>query len=148
MARSHPGKIDISIADVQSLAEQTADFRLDVISLSFLLKKAYGLNVLPDGRIVVGQLMTVSDRFAAVLQAAGRPMHLKEIADVYQSQDAGDIFFEPIGDDTEPTNTTDPLSQRSLIEHSVEGALTRHKEILRCGRGTFVHVTALPFSQE
>jgi len=34
------------------------------------------------------------------------------------------------------------------MEHSVEGALIRHKDVLRCGRGTFVHVTALPFSQE
>ena len=45
------GKIDISIADVQSLTEQITDFRLDLASLSLLLKKTYGLNVLPDGRI-------------------------------------------------------------------------------------------------
>jgi hypothetical protein len=142
------GKIDISIADVQGLAEQTADFRLDVISLSRLLATIWGLKVSANGRVAVGQLLTVSDRFAAVLQAARRPMHLKEIADVYRSQESGDISFELVEEVVEPTVETDPSSRRSLTEHSVEEALSRHKDVLRCGRGTFVHVTALPFSQE
>src|SRR5262249_32660300 len=77
------GEIDISIADVQGLAEQTADFHLDVTSLSRLLATVWGLKVSANGRVAVGQLLTVSDRCAAVLQAARRPMHLKEIADVY-----------------------------------------------------------------
>ena len=142
------GEIDISIADVQGLAEQTADFRLDVISLSRLLATVWGLKVSANGRVAVGQLLTVSDRFAAVLQATRRPMHLKEIADVYRSQESGDISFELVEEVVESTVETDPSSRRSLTEHSVEGALIRHKDVLRCGRGTFVHVTSLPFSQE
>ena len=142
------GTIDISIADVQDLAVLTTDFRLDVTSLSRLLTTVWGLEVQDDERVAVGQLMTVSDRLAAVLQSAGRPMHLKEIADVYRSQDSGDISAESFIEDDEPTVEIDPSSRRSLIEHSVEGALSRHKDVLRCGRGTFVHITALPFSQE
>jgi len=142
------GKIDISIADMQDLAAQNAGFRLDVTSLSRLLATVWGLKAPADGRVAVGQLMTASDRFAAVLQSAGRPMHLKEIADVYRSQDSGDISAESFIEDDEPTVEIDPSSRRSLIEHSVEGALSRHKDVLRCGRGTFVHITALPFSQE
>ena len=142
------GKIDISIADVQDLAVLTTDFRLDVASLSCLLTMVWGLEVQADERVAVGHLMTVSDRFAAILQSAGRPMHLKEFADVYRSQDSCDAPSEPVIEDAELTVEIDLSSRRSLIEHSVEGALIRHKDVLRCGRGTFVHVTALPFSQE
>ena len=46
-------------------------------------------------------------------------MHFKEIADVYRSQESGDISFELVEEAVEPTAETDPSSRRS-----VNGALS------------------------
>ena len=83
------GKLSISIADVQDLAERNTWLRLDIASLSRLLAVVWKLEVSDNGHVKVGQLIRVGDRLAVILRDAARPMHFKEVADICLSQGVG-----------------------------------------------------------
>jgi len=139
------GKINIPIADVQDLAERNIGIRLDIASLSRLLAVAWKLEVSDGGHVTIGQLMRVGDRLAAMLRDAARPMHFKEVADICLSQG---VSTEITSEDHEDVDATDPVSRRTLTEHVLYSHFLRHEDIFLWERGTFVHVTALPFSRE
>ncbi len=75
-------------------------------------------------------------------------MHVKEVADICSLQGMRDVPAEMMSKDDEVADATDPISRRTLAEHALHSHFLRHEEIFLCDRGTFIHVTALPFSQE
>lgn len=145
---------DLYLPDVAELVVASSGFRLDQTGLTSLLTNQLDCQIAEDGSVTLGGVR-VPDRLEKILRAAGRPMHISEVARIYlaSSTSASMKAFAGIEKNEDDGNGEDdalPDEERNqeLAERALASAIIRHEDIYLCGPKTFVHINALPIPIE
>jgi len=144
-------KKDLFLPDVAELVAASSGFKLDQASLICLLTKRLDCRIAENGSVTL-RGVGLPDRLEKILRAAGRPMHISEIAGVYLagSTSLGKEALANIesNEDEDSDVRPDEESRRELLERALSSAIWRHEDIYIYGPKTFVHVDALPVPLE
>ena len=133
-------KRDLSLSDAGELITLASGFRLDAAGLTCLLTAYLECGITEDGMVVLPGIR-VSERLEKILRAAGRPMHVSEITDLYLASGVEEIAALD-EDDANPTATE--AGRRNLAERAVAAAISRCEDVYQYSPKTFVHANAFP----
>lgn len=144
-------KNDLFLPDVAELVAVSSGFKLDPAGLACLLTKHLDCQIAEDGSVTL-RSVRVPDLLEKILRAAGRPMHISEIAGIYiaGSASSGIEAFADLerNEDEESDVGPDEERKRELVERALAGAILRHEDIYLYGPKSFIHVDALPVPLE
>jgi hypothetical protein len=142
---------DLFLPDVAELVAASSGFRLDQTGLASLLTNHLDCQIAEDGSVTLGGAR-IPDRLEKILRAAGRPMHISEIARIYLASSASASMkaFADLdqNEDDEADARPDGERDQELAERALASAITRHEDVYLCGPKTYVHINALPVPLE
>jgi len=144
-------KRDLFLPDLAELIAASSGFRLDQTGLACLLTKQLDCQIAEDGSVTL-RGVRIPDRLEKILRAAGRPMHISEVARIYLAGSASPRIETLTGlernEDDESDVRSDEEEKRDLAERALSSAILRHEDIYLYGPKTFVHANALPVPLE